>query len=329
MKLSSKPISSPGRTEKFPPQLMRFLRTNVGSGSRSRSRGRSRSSTMFFRRKNAAAIETQEPSSPKVTCMGQVRVRRSSKQAASAGTGRSRVAGTRRRCKWLRNVLFCHPLARKIKPPLCQTTWRKWVLFFQVGFLRKTEIRGDSSGFERKIGNDSEFSEREDEDKEGDEKVVAKVFVSNCSSPPKNALLLTRCRSAPYRSSSLASKFWGSPQTTEETEVTEQRAEQENTEEQSETDNPTSEGESTSEEESRIGPETVEKLKFFKEFEGAMTDRFIKSINIEDVKAGEEADSIRPVILTRCKSEPMRTAEKTDTEMNFRRKRRLGFADSR
>ncbi|XP_035545309.1 uncharacterized protein LOC109012822 [Juglans regia] len=291
MKLSSKPISSPGRTEKFPPQLMRFLRTNVGSGSRSRSRGRSRSSTMFFRRKNAAAIETQEPSSPKVTCMGQVRVRRSSKQAASAGTGRSRVAGTRRRCKWLRNVLFCHPLARKIKPPLCQTTWRKWVLFFQVGFLRKTEIRGDSSGFERKIGNDSEFSEREDEDKEGDEKVVAK--------------------------------------TTEETEVTEQRAEQENTEEQSETDNPTSEGESTSEEESRIGPETVEKLKFFKEFEGAMTDRFIKSINIEDVKAGEEADSIRPVILTRCKSEPMRTAEKTDTEMNFRRKRRLGFADSR
>lgn len=325
MKLSSKPISSPGRTEKFPPQLMRFWGTNVGS----RSRGRSRSSPMFFRRKNGAAIETQEPSSPKVTCMGQVRVKRSSRQAATAGTGRPRVTGTRRRCKWPRNALFCHHLARKIKSPSSRPTWRKWVLFFQVRFLRKTEIRGDSSGFEPKLGNDSEFSEREDEDKEGDERVVAEVFMSNFPSPPKNALLLTRCRSAPYRSSSLASKFWGSPQTTEETEVTEQRAEQENTVEQSETDKPTSEGESTSDKESRIGPQTVEKLKFFKEFECPIRERFIKSINIEDVKAGEEAHSIRPVILTRCKSEPTRTAEKTDTEMNFRRKRRLGFAESR
>ncbi|OMO73477.1 hypothetical protein COLO4_27061 [Corchorus olitorius] len=75
MKISGKPISSPGRTEKYPPPLMRFLRSNVGS----RSRGRSRSSPMFVRKKNTA-IETQEPSSPKVTCMGQVRVKRS-KQA--------------------------------------------------------------------------------------------------------------------------------------------------------------------------------------------------------------------------------------------------------
>ncbi|KAJ1394999.1 hypothetical protein SESBI_33720 [Sesbania bispinosa] len=37
---------------------------------------------MFLRKKNTA-IETQEPSSPKVTCMGQVRVRRSSKQATA------------------------------------------------------------------------------------------------------------------------------------------------------------------------------------------------------------------------------------------------------
>ncbi|KAL2481443.1 protamine P1 family protein [Abeliophyllum distichum] len=77
MKALSKPISSPSRGEKFPPPLMmRFLRSNVGS----RSRGRLRSSPMFYLRTKKNVIETtQEPSSPKVTCIGQVRVRRSSK----------------------------------------------------------------------------------------------------------------------------------------------------------------------------------------------------------------------------------------------------------
>ncbi|KAK8621703.1 hypothetical protein V6N13_081136 [Hibiscus sabdariffa] len=38
----------------------------------------------------------------------------------------------------------------------------------------------------------------------------AKIFASSlCSSPPKNALILTRCRSAPFRSSSLACRFGG------------------------------------------------------------------------------------------------------------------------
>ncbi|PNY01703.1 hypothetical protein L195_g025004, partial [Trifolium pratense] len=37
MKLTSKTISSPARTEKFPPPLMRFLRTNAGSRSSRRS----------------------------------------------------------------------------------------------------------------------------------------------------------------------------------------------------------------------------------------------------------------------------------------------------
>ncbi|KAG2690231.1 hypothetical protein I3843_09G174700 [Carya illinoinensis] len=322
MKISTKPISSPGRTEKFPPPLMRFLRTNVGS----KSRGRSRSSPMFVRKKNAA-IETQEPSSPKVTCMGQVRVRRSSKQAASAGPGRASGVRTprKRRCKWLRNALFCHHLARKIKPKSCRPAWRKWVSFFKAGFRRKTESREYSSKVEQKIGNKSEPSEQEDEEEEEDEKEVAKVFVPSSSSPPKNALLLTRCRSAPYRSSSLAWRFWGSPLRTEETE---QSVEQENTEEQTETEKPPAERESISDEESGIGPEMEGKLEFFKEFEGAIREGFIKSVCVEELKAGEAADCVRPLILTRCKSEPARTAEKLYSEMNFWENRRLGFADS-
>ncbi|KAJ1398478.1 hypothetical protein SESBI_31078 [Sesbania bispinosa] len=166
MKLSTKPISSPGRTDKFPPPLMRFLRTNAGN----RSRGRSRSSSMFLRKKNTA-IETQEPSSPKVTCMGQVRVRRSSKQAtAKKGRPSSSSAGDG-------------------APTTCRCCWY----------------------------NNEEDSEQEETEREN----RVNAFVSNCSSstPPRNALLLTRCRSAPYRSSSLASRFWGSPLRNEETEL--------------------------------------------------------------------------------------------------------------
>ena len=55
--------------------------------------------------------------------------------------------------------------------------------------------------------NRASDSEGEDESEVREESREA--FAS--TSPPKNAFLLTRCRSAPYRSSSLASRFWGSP----------------------------------------------------------------------------------------------------------------------
>ncbi|KAK8534710.1 hypothetical protein V6N12_057354 [Hibiscus sabdariffa] len=56
------------------------------------------------------------------------------------------------------------------------------------------------SSFSRKVkAKPGEEDERE-----------AKIFASSlCSSPPKNALILTRCRSAPFRSSSLACRFGG------------------------------------------------------------------------------------------------------------------------
>ena len=67
--------------------------------------------------------------------------------------------------------------------------------------IRDEQPKKVVSRFEEK----NEDSEEKDEDEE-----EAKVFVSSCTSPPKNALILTRCRSAPYRSSSLVSRFWGS-----------------------------------------------------------------------------------------------------------------------
>ncbi|CBI32702.3 unnamed protein product, partial [Vitis vinifera] len=233
MKLSSKTMSSPGRTEKFPPPLMRFLRSNVGS----RSRGRSRSSPMFVRKKNTA-IETQEPSSPKVTCIGQVRVRRSKQ-------GRN-------------------------------------------------------------------------------EEEEARVFYSSSFSPPKNALLLTRCRSAPYRSSSLASRFWGSPLATEE----EQKTEPENTDQQ----NPASENEPSSRDsaaESRTDPETDRDSEYLNQSEDSTSERSTKPTKTEAFKTGEEATA-HPLILTRCKSEPARTGARLNPDTTlFWKKRRLGFAEPR
>ncbi|XVF76485.1 hypothetical protein PTKIN_Ptkin13bG0270200 [Pterospermum kingtungense] len=213
MKLSSKPISSPGRAGKYPPPLMLFLRGNVGS----RSRGRSRSSPMFVRRKNIA-VETQEPSSPKVTCMGQVRVKRSTQTGSKPGRPRTPTR-RRSRCKWIRNFLFFHHFPGKLKAKAFFRPWKKWGLFFQMGFCKKPKTRKDSSKFGNKKVEDS--VEESDEDAK-----EAKIFVSSCSSPPRNALILTRCRSAPYRSSSLAYRFWGSPLANQET--TEQETELEN-----------------------------------------------------------------------------------------------------
>lgn len=330
MKLSAKPISSPGRAEKFPPPLMRFLRTNVGS----RSRGRLRSSPMFVRKKSTA-IETQEPSSPKVTCMGQVRVRRSSKQVA-AKRPRPPTDGAPTRCRcscsWIRNSLFCHHLPAKIKPKPCQPVWPNWG-FFRVGSFRRkpSKAREDShstqteSNFRDRCSDESGREYDELEEKEYEERDYANsnanAFVSKSCTPPKNALLLTRCRSAPYRSSSLANRFWGSPLRSEETGE-EQRTELENRQH--------AENEKTTSQRDSVEKESEGKLGFFKELEDSIKERLIKSENIQELKGIERGggDSVHPLVLTRCKSEPARTAQKLDPEINFWKKRRLGFADS-
>lgn len=313
MKVSSKPISSPGRTEKFPPPLMRFLRSNVGS----RSRGR-RSSPMFVRKKNAAAIETQEPSSPKVTCMGQVRVRRSKQTGAKpGGGGKKQAAPTKRRCQWIRNALFCTHFDEKSKNKSFRPSFRKWVSFFHVGSRKKAEVGEESSTIEPKCGEKDEGLELESNEIDyGEEE--DKNFVCPSSTPPRNALLLTRCRSAPYRSSSLANRFWGSPLGTEETEE-QGKPVFGNREKHIENGNPTSESEPI------CGDSTAES-RTDRESKCSIVERTTKSE--EDMKTGQVCN-VRPLLLTRCKSEPARTAEKLfDPVASYWRKGRLDFADS-
>uniref|UniRef100_A0A803NF47 Uncharacterized protein n=1 Tax=Chenopodium quinoa TaxID=63459 RepID=A0A803NF47_CHEQI len=115
-----------------------------------------------MRRKKAltssSAIEiTQEPSSPKVTCMGQVRVIRSVK-------------------------------------------------------VRTDSSKFGSKRFEQEEGNAAvELDERRERQKSISIEEITTTTMTETTIPPKNALLLTRCRSAPYRTSSLACRFWGSP----------------------------------------------------------------------------------------------------------------------
>lgn len=226
MSFSSRPVSSPGRAEN-PPLLMRFLRTNAGSRSRHRSRARPRSKRpIFFRRKNAT--ETQEPSSPKVTCMGQVRINRSKKKPKP---GTNRVNGghlhggatenrqRRRRCGWVKNAFSWHPFSGKLKPTCFTPAWRKWKSFTNVSFSRKSEKRSASSRsepiFSRSTVEPEEREEVRKKERKQEEEDEADSDKSFPATPPRNAFLLTRCRSAPYRSPSLGDTFLEEEETKE------------------------------------------------------------------------------------------------------------------
>ncbi|KAJ0234888.1 hypothetical protein HA466_0270100 [Hirschfeldia incana] len=212
MMILRRPVSSPGQVEKYPAPFMGFLKSNSngGSGSRSRSKGRSRASPLFVRRnKSAAAAVTQEPSSPKVTCMGQVRVKRSKPKIQPESRENPT---TRKRCEWIRNGSFRNGLAGRIKS---SSFWPKWKLFTFPCARQKPkseeEKEKDSpvSQFNRPV-TESPVELNEEEEEEEDNFKIPKLTVSPAASstPPINALLLTRSRSAPYSSSSLAFRFW-------------------------------------------------------------------------------------------------------------------------
>ncbi|KAI8556376.1 hypothetical protein RHMOL_Rhmol05G0248000 [Rhododendron molle] len=198
--ITKQPTSSPSRTEKPPPPLMiKFLRTNTVA----RSRGRSRSSPMFIRKRNSSSIETQsEPSSPKVTCIGQVR-----SSGSNSGRRTESPACFPCSCPWVnRNALFCTRFAKRLRP-----SWGKCQWFSPFGYCRSSrKTKAGSPKIESNQNDKYEGHEDEEEEEDEDEfRVGLPIEGFDCYSPPRNALLLTRCRSAPYKPSSLASKFWG------------------------------------------------------------------------------------------------------------------------
>lgn len=75
---------------------------------------------------------------------------------------------------------------------------------------RVPRFRNRSASSELREG-DSELGSEEEDEEAGARSRTTSAACSSSWSPPKNALLLTRSRSAPYRSSSSACRFWGSP----------------------------------------------------------------------------------------------------------------------
>ncbi|KAL6534205.1 hypothetical protein OROHE_013130 [Orobanche hederae] len=311
MKAPSMPLSSPRRADKFPPPLMRFLRSNVGS----RSRGRSRSSPIFYlrskKRPPVGVIETaQEPSSPKVTCIGQVRVRGRKNDGA--------VVNCRRRCRWLTRTLFCRKFyPRFSKKPLGKLLSRLGLIFRsnccrEVGAAEEDNSRVYS---DQKSGGNENYTTAGDGDdsknhrssissddggdvfyrsKKHEENGGKRKFLESSSSslppppPPKNALLLTRCRSAPYRSSSLGGRFWA-----EEIIIINENEEIE---------------EKNKEEE-------LEKLRC--EENNRKLEKKIEDLKVSNSKG---IAAHHPLLLTRCKSEPARKGERLDVVLSIQKK---------
>lgn len=283
---------------------------------------------MFIRRKNPdPVIETQEPSSPKVTCIGQVRVRRSSKHSDSGPRPSKTTPSSKQQRPW-----WCVPrtlfYTKRLKPRSFRPMWRKCSLFFRFGYCRKSNIRRDSSKVETETDGRDQFKvdeteEEEEEEDDGQEETRYATGRFSYSSPPKNAFILTRCKSAPYRSSSLGSRFWGSPLSTGDVEDEQnnkglqQEDQQQEPEEKQVEDEPNN---SDSASESRDDQETDGNSSISKQLQGSINGR----ISQESIEGGP----VLPLILTRCKSEPARTGERLNPEIQFLETNKVGFCST-
>ncbi|XP_072975097.1 uncharacterized protein [Typha angustifolia] len=180
--------SSPARPEKLPgPSLARLLSRKLAS------RRRSRSSAMFASRssRDGAKAEEGEPSSPKVTCIGQVRIKKSNKDKNPRSKAKPVM-----RCHCLRNPLLCGAFqVRKLK---CRP-WRRWGFSFGSGgnLQRKSpEKKADCVNSKQEVAIREVGSDHQEIRVQKDE--TRNFAPSGTTPPPRNALMLMRSRSAPH-----------------------------------------------------------------------------------------------------------------------------------
>ena len=159
-------------------------------------------------------------------------------------------------------------------------------------FQGKCEIRRKSSITESRVRDEAEDSEQ-NEESEGAAR--DEVFASSAPSPPKNALILTRCRSAPHRSSFYGNRYEISSIRSDRTE--EEEGEGEKTEHNN--------GNGAA---SKIESQNSERM--FRKLENSNGEEDRSSVNNKESKIEENSMSNRSLILTRCKSEPGRIREK-------------------
>ncbi|XP_076918606.1 uncharacterized protein LOC143579097 [Bidens hawaiensis] len=133
---------------------------------------------MFIHKTNKGHVTNQEPSSPKVTCTGQVK--RSNKDQTTVAVGRRR--------NWLR---------------ILKTRWFRRLRRRKFWFFRF---------------NCCKNSEKLQELKQTESSIIDDELESELATT--NANLLMRCKSGPYRSSSLGNRFVESRRDDDETDCT-------------------------------------------------------------------------------------------------------------
>ncbi|KAF5206262.1 Serine/Threonine-kinase pakA-like protein [Thalictrum thalictroides] len=311
MKISSKSILSPGRSREPSLSLSSSLSRRLRSNGSMKG---GQSSPMFptGSKKKGSSFEPPEPSSPKVTCIGQVRVKSKKKHGRKLRNRSQRRGGEisfrkteqnqdgngingihhqqqqSQECLPHRNQRWVHlPLSicetlrafgaefncfvpcggrsssscswsserEKVEKRRgsnggtgssgsCGAVFARWLFALQENEEKGREIetdvmREEEKRVEREVVREIEMEISEEkleitkgeieveEEEEGRESICI---------PPKNALLLMRSRSAPFRMSSLANRFWESPAPQDNMEKLELEEDDDDDEEEDELD---------------------------------------------------------------------------------------------
>uniref|UniRef100_A0ACD5ZP60 Uncharacterized protein n=1 Tax=Avena sativa TaxID=4498 RepID=A0ACD5ZP60_AVESA len=340
------PAASPGRAEKqqqlpAPPGLARLLLSKSRRGGRSRrapatspmfvSRGRSRGA--------AAARADGEPSSPKVTCIGQVRMRKGMGKKKGAAPATPEKGAGRGYCRCLKKAFLCgglfdfHRGGRKHKAPspAAERSRRSpWVFSSRdvavAAAPKPPDPRSECSeeedaqsgvgvgvfcSVERDEAEEPGIKcEKEEDGETGD--AAAELVSSATTTPPKNALLLMRCRSAPQnRSSPLTARFAAADAPSPVQETADFLVEISAT--------PPARASPSPRKPEMVPVESFDESKWHDMVASAAQEQNEEEARAEQEREDEDDDeeeeaeelrcsSARPLVLPRCKSEPATTA---------------------
>ncbi|KAG9447762.1 hypothetical protein H6P81_013890 [Aristolochia fimbriata] len=275
MRISSKSIHSPGRPDKFRDGSSSSTSSSLHTSLSRRLRHNGslkggQASPMFptTAKKKGCAFDTPEPTSPKVTCIGQVRVKtkkqgnkiraRSSKKRGELsfrrtqeGKDRAEEEGRleRRHQRWVSLPLsICEALrafgadfncfqpcggrsscasaeidrekgekrsTTTTTTGTCGAVFARWLMALQDGEEEKRRSLQEQVALVVEDSHRGEKEEAEEANKR-EELREEKVFIEEDETVPvciphKNALLLMRCRSEPFRMASYTQRFWESP----------------------------------------------------------------------------------------------------------------------
>ncbi|KAI9097711.1 hypothetical protein K1719_025482 [Acacia pycnantha] len=211
--LMPKPICSPGKASE--------------SNNRRRHLSKSTTTLLWAKAKSAASVDTAEPSSPKVTCAGQIKVRQSTTACSNWHSMIDEMekihddGKLRKRPSWAKSL----GLKREIMQFLCclrtlRFDFRCFGSFPAEDNTTEDENYEEEGYQENQVGmeetsddatsaifskwfmmlHENQNSVFDGEDRSNEENISDDGFIAESGVPPPNALLLMRCRSAPAKS---------------------------------------------------------------------------------------------------------------------------------